>query len=142
MGILKNMMVVEKKPVPVLYDADFKVSFDLLFLSKSELQTLLSKHTKTEFNPRTHQPTEKVKGDDLTNEVIETCVKGWSGVTYEWLAKMLNLDISKVVKTDLVPFSMEDMKHLVKETYALDSWILDTVRDAANFSVKEVETKN
>ena len=144
MGILKNLITKEKKVVSVLFDKDFNVHFDLTFLDKDELQAILSKHTKITINPKTKQADEKIDGAKMTEEIVELCVKGWKGVTYEWLARNINIDLSKITnKKEEVPFSMEDMKILVKEAYGIDSWILDTVRDAANFSVeKEEETKN
>lgn len=142
MGILSTMVAKEKKVVPVLFDKDFNVKFLMQYIDKDEIQVVLAKHTKTSKNPKTREIEEKIDSAGMTDEIIENCVKGWEGVTYEWLARQINIDISNVKKTDLVPFSVEDMKFLVKKAYGLDSWILDAVRDAANFSDKEEEVKN
>jgi len=143
MSILKGLVSKEKKAFPVLFDKDFGVHFNLQFLDKDELQTILARHTKMIKNPKTREVEEKIDAPNMTAEIIDTCVKGWSGVTYYWLARQMNLDLSKIEnKKEEVPFSLEDMKILVKEAYGIDSWILDTVRDAANFCDKEEEQKN
>lgn len=142
MGILSSLATKEKRTVSVLFDKDFDVKFQMQYLDKDELSAILAKHTKTVKNPKTREVDEKIDGPGMTEEIIEACVKGWENVTYEWLSRQISIDIKSVDKKAKVPFTIEDMKYLVKQAYGIDSWILDTVRDAANFCDKEEETKN
>lgn len=135
----------EKKPVPVTYDKDWGVSFDMLFLSKPELQKLVGRHTKTTFNPKTHVREEELDAIAMRREICEKCVKGWTGVTYKWLSSIMTIDVAKIENIDAVlPFNQENLATLLEEAYGLDTWILDTVRDAANFQEKkkDAEVKN
>jgi hypothetical protein len=128
----------------VVYDKDFGVSFDLAFLGRSQLQQMLGRNTKISFDARTHSKEEKLDSDALSAEIANTCVKGWHGVTYKWLSTLFVLDLTKIENVDEeLPFSTENLQYLMKNAYGLDSWLLDTVRDAANFNEKkEAERKN
>ncbi len=133
-GVVKN----------VVYDKDYNVSFDVMFLGRSQLQQMLGRNTKISFDARTHSKEEKLDSDALSNEIASTCVKGWHGVTYKWLSTIFPLDTAKIENMEAeLPFTNENLQFLMKNAYGLDSWLLDTVRDAANFNEKkEAERKN
>lgn len=133
-GVVKN----------VVYDKDFNVSFDLMFLGRSQLQQMLGRNTKIAFDARTHGKEEKLDSEALSTEIANTCVKGWHGVTYKWLSTLFVLELPEGTNMDEeLAFSTENLQYLMKNAYGLDSWLLDTVRDAANFNEKkEAERKN
>lgn len=137
--VVKNSVVKN-----VVYDKDYNVSFDVAFLSRSQLQQMLGRNTKIAFDARTHNKEEKLDSDALSTEIANTCVKGWKGVTFKWLSTILVLDLTKVEDENAeLPFTTENLQYLMKNAYGLDSWLLDTVRDAANFNEKkEAERKN
>lgn len=142
---LKNLLVPidNRKPKNVVYDKDWGVSFDIIFLSKSEMQKLMSKNTKLVFNPRTHTKEEEIDGEGMRAEIVRNCVKGWKGVTYKWLSSIIVFDTTQVKLEDEVEFNEDNRDILFKEAYGLDSWLLDTVRNAANFNEKkDAEIKN
>jgi len=129
---------------PIDYDKANGVSFDLIYLPRNEMQQIVSRHTKIKFNPKTHQKDEEVDGEGLRNEVIDLTVKGWKGVSYKWVNNLIPLDIKTIddINAEL-PFTTENRNVLFTQAYGLDSWLLDTVKDAAYFNEKkEAETKN
>lgn len=128
----------------VVYDKDYNVSFDLAFLGRSQLSQMLGRNTKIAFDARTHAKEEKLDSDALSTEIANTCVKGWHGVTYKWLSTLFVLNLPEGTNMDEeLPFSTDNLQYLMKNAYGLDSWLLDTVRDAANFNEKkEAERKN
>lgn len=142
---LKNILVKGSglKPKNVVYDKGHGVSFDIVFLSKSEMQRLMSKNTKMGFNTKTHQREEEIDGESLRAEIINNCVKGWHGVTYKWLSSVLVIDTKDIDINTELEFSVENVETVFAEVYGLDTWLLDTVKNASNFSTKvEAELKN
>lgn len=143
---LNKLLVADdqKKPKTVVYDKDFNVTFDLMYLSKPEFQQLIGKHTKIDFNKKTHKPEETIDADKLNEEIAETCIKGWKGVTYEFIARNAAIDLNKVEnKKEEIPFSRTNVLFLLKHVYSFDNWLIETIRDASNFSEKkEIERKN
>lgn len=146
MGIdLNSLIVVQKEKVTkdVVYDKDWNIKFKLVFLSKPELQALIGKHTKVDWNKQ-HQKEETLNAEKLTEEILDTCVKGWSGLTYEWLQQHIPLDMSKIDNPKAeIEFSRENLNTIVKNAFGIDSWILESVKNAANFSEKfQEQVKN
>jgi len=143
---LKSIIVpMENRNVKrVEYDKGYGVSFDIVFLSKSEMQKLMSKNTRLVFSPKTHQREEEIDNEGLRNEIIRTCVKGWSGVTYKWLSQIIVIDTSSIDDMDAqIEFNDDNRHTLFTEAYGLDTWLFDTVKNAANFNEKrDAEIKN
>jgi hypothetical protein len=142
MNIDLSQIVVkdQKKATNVIYDKDWKVSFDLMYLSKTELQALIGKHTKIDFNKKTHQKEEVINTETLNEEIAETCIKGWHGVNLKWLSTVLVLDTSKAGNLEEdVDFNKKNLMIVVKNVYGFDNWLIDTIKDASNFSEKKAE---
>lgn len=133
-----------KKPVNIVYDKNWKVSFDLVYLSKTDLQALIGKHTKIDFNKKSHIKEEIINTEALNEEIAETSVKGWHGVTPEWLATLILLDLSKFENPKAeVDFTKANLMVLLKQAYGWDNWLIDTIKEASNFNEKkEAEAKN
>lgn len=145
MGINIGSLVKKERSVkPVLYDKDWNVSFKLAYLSRTELQAMIGRNTKIDFDSRTHEKTEKLNAEKLSQEIADTCILGWSGVTYKWLATVMDIDLSTIKDINAeVEFTRENLNDLLKNTYGIESWVFDTVKDAANFSEKkDAEQKN
>jgi hypothetical protein len=127
------------------YDVDWKVSFNLAFLPKPELSSMLGKFNKQVLNKKTHQFEPEVDSERLSEEILRNYVLGWKGVTYEWLNTQvpINLEGIENIKEE-IPFSYENLKILADNVYTFDGWILDSVKNGNNFNVakKEEETKN
>lgn len=128
----------------VVYDKDWNVGFKLQFLPKADLQRMIGKHTEIDFDSRSHTREEKINNKNLTREILDTCVVGWFGVTPKWLATQVPLDLSDVEDPNAeVPFSQENLLTIIDESYNLEGWIFENVKDAGKFSKKiEAEVKN
>jgi hypothetical protein len=142
---LNSLISKEKKVKSIVYDKDWGVSFDIAFLNKVEFQNLIGKHTKITFDPKTHQSNDKLDTESLNDEIIKTCIKGWKGVTFEWLSQQIVLDTDQIedMKAELA-YSEDNAIALLKNAYGIDNWLIDTIRNAANFNdkAKEAEVKN
>ena len=141
---LASLVKKERSVKEVLYDKDWNVYFKLAYLSRQELQSMIGRNTKITFDPKTHSKEEKLDAEALSKEIAKTCVMGWTGVTFEWLAKVMNLDLSAIENVkDTLEFNQENLQELLTNTYGIEGWIFDTVKDAANFSEKkDEEAKN
>jgi len=140
---ISKLAVKTPKLTTVMYDKDFGVSFDLNFLSRPELQQLIGQNTKITFDPKSHSKEEKLDSEALSVAISNRCVKGWKGVNLKWLKTQIPLEPSTDDENAEIPFTQENLAFLMKNAYGLDSWILDNVREAANFNEKkEAELKN
>jgi hypothetical protein len=74
-------IAVKNNVAPVLYDETFKVSFDLMFLPKRELQKITASNTKMKANPKTHIMEEALDSEAVRKEICQMCVKGWKNLT-------------------------------------------------------------
>jgi len=133
-----------RKTHDIDFDKSWKVGFKLQFLPKSDLQRMIGKHTTTEFDPKTHDKVETVNNKALTKEIMEVSVIGWFGVTWEWLITQVPLDITDVtdIKEEL-PFSHDLLFDILEESYDIETWLFNTVKDVTKFPAKrETEIKN
>ncbi len=134
-------VAVKNNVAPVLYDDTFKVSFDLMFLPKRELQKITSANTRMKPNPKTHVMEESLDADAVRKEICQMCVKGWKNITYKWLANHINIDLTKVNPDEELPFSQDNLADLMDMMYGLDGWIFDAVKTAANFKDEQVKAE-
>lgn len=62
------------------------------------------------------------------DKFTKMAIKGWSGLTYEHLSKLMLVDLSQVKDvTEEVEYSEENAVVLMKNSVAFDSWINETV---------------
>jgi hypothetical protein len=140
---LASLVKKDRAVKTVLYDKDWKISFKVAYLSRTELQSMIGRNTKIDFDPKTHEKVEKLNAESLSKEIADTCVLGWEGVSHKWLATVMPIDIPEGKENEELEFSKENLETLLKNTYGIESWIFDTVKDAANFSAKkDAEVKN
>jgi len=137
---LKNLVLNEVPAKKVLYDEDYEIYFDIKFLSKTKLSKMTARHTSIKIDRKTHQPKEDLDTDSLRKEMCETCVKGWYGVTYKWLSTIMPLDKDQIENMDEeVEFSHSALETVIENSYNLDGWIFETVRDCAKLANSQVE---
>lgn len=137
-------MLIKEVVKPVVYDKDYNVVVDFKYIPRSEVQAIMNRNTKIEFNKKTHKPEEVMDGEKLAKDMARTVIKGWKGMTYKFFSTIAAIDLSMVDNPDAeIEFNEEHLMLLIDNSYDFSTWILDTVRDAETFSkLKEVETKN
>lgn len=140
MGKLKLLKSV--KVDRVVFDKDWDVSFDLSFLNKTELQKMTSRHTSIKINRKTHNKEEDLDIENLRKEMCERCVHGWHGVTYRYLQTIMPIDVSEVENLDEeIEFSQETLMQVIENSYDLDGWIFETVKDIAKMKEEAVDAE-
>lgn len=114
----------------------FKVS--LAYLSRESLAKIRKNSTKVTFkNGRT--------SDSFNDELflklyVEATIKGWSGLTYEYLQELALVDIGTADPKAELPFSTENALDLMKASTSFDEFISEIVNDLQNFTKSSSKT--
>lgn len=111
----------------------FKIT--LAYLTRDEMLKLRKKATTTKFNSRTHQPEEEVDSDIFQDLYVKAVVKGWSGLTYKYLNRLLPIDLSLVEdENGELEYSHEDAKSLMRNAPNVDGFVSDMTGELENFT--------
>ena len=136
---LSDYVVKSREPKEIVYDKDWNIKFKLIFISRPELQVMVGKFTKIDFNRVSHAKEEMVESEKLTDAIMDKCVVGWSGINFKWLSTQMLIPSEQIESTEEIPFSQDNLKDLIKESYHIGEWIVDNVKNAANFNEKKAE---
>lgn len=110
---------------------DFKVTVS--YLSRDTVQKLRKKATSVTYKNR--QPIETVDDELFLKLYSEACVKGWTGLKWEYVQNLVPIDITSI--TDMneeLEFSPENALDLMKNSVNFDQFISETVTDLGNFT--------
>ncbi len=110
---------------------DFKVTVS--YLSRDTVQKLRKKATSVTYKNR--QPVETVDDELFLKLYSEACVKGWTGLKWEYVQNLVPIDITSI--TDMneeLEFSPENALDLMKNSVNFDQFISETVTDLGNFT--------
>lgn len=128
-------LIVPSKTVSIEYPGFPGFEVTLAYLTRDELMKLRSRAVNTKFNKRTRQPEEELDTDLFQELYIEAVIKGWKGLKFKYLKKLVPVDLSEV--DDLegeLDFSKENADVLMKNASGFDSWISDVLEDVSNFT--------
>lgn len=112
----------------------FKVT--LAYLTREEIIKLRKKATSTNFNKRSHQPEEEVDPDLFQDLYVKAIIKGWSGLKYKYLNKLLPVDLSAIedVEEGELEYSHDNALSLSKNSPNFDGFVTEMVGDLENFT--------
>jgi len=127
---IKTLIVPNKETVTEFPGMPgFKITLRLL--SRETLTTIRKKSTKTVFKNR--QMTEDFDEDVFLQLYVQNTVKGWTGLTMEYLSKLVPVNMDGQDPTTLVDFSDENALSLMKNSSNFDSFITEQVSELGNF---------
>ena len=127
-------LLTPSKTVKVDYPEFEGFTVDLCYLSREELVKLRSRCLSQKFNKKTRGFEEQLDDDKFIVEYCKAVIKGWSGLKYKYLEKMLLLDVSSVDLEDELPYTQEDAEIMMKNASDFDTWVTETVGDLENFT--------
>lgn len=128
-------LIVPSKTVSIEYPGFPGFEVTLAYLTRDELMKLRSRAVNTKFNKRTRQPEEELDVDLFQELYIEAVIKGWKGLKFKYLKKLVPVDLSDVEDLDgELDFSKENADVLMKNASGFDSWISDVLEDVSNFT--------
>jgi len=127
---LKSILVSTKE-VEVEYPGMEGFVLNLSFLSREELGKIRKKATKTEFKNR--QPVETLNDELFLQLYVDSCIKGWKGLKFEYLEQLAPVNISDQKSDDFLGYSRENALYLMKASANFDTFVSETVTELANF---------
>jgi hypothetical protein len=127
-------LMTPSKTVSIDYPGHPGMSIDLCYLGREELLKLRKKTITTKFDKRTRQPTEVLDEERFMSEYVKAVIKGWSGLKYSYLEKLILVDISSLDPEDTLVFTNDNAELLMKNSTEFDTWITETVGDLENFT--------
>ena len=127
-------LLTPSKTVTVDYPEFEGFSVQLCYLSREELVKLRSRCLSQKFNRKTRGFEEILDDDKFIVEYCKAVIKGWKGLKYKYLEKMLLLDVSSVDLEDELPYTQEDAEIMKKNASDFDTWVTEVVADLENFT--------
>lgn len=127
-------LLTPSKTVTVDYPGFEGFSVDLCYLSREELVKLRSRCLSQKFNKKTRGFEEALDDTKFIVEYCKAVIKGWRGLKYKYLEKMLLVDLSTVDPEDECVYHPEDAEILMKNASDFDTWVTETVGDLENFT--------
>ena len=127
-------LLTPSKTVTVDYPEFEGFSVQLCYLSREELVKLRSRCLSQKFNKKTRGFEEQLDDDKFIVEYCKAVIKGWKGLKYKYVEKMLLIDASSVDLEDELPYTQEDAEIMMKNASDFDTWVTETVSDLENFT--------
>lgn len=128
---LKTLLVPSKE-TEVEYPGLPGFKIQVSFLARETLQKLRKKSTVTTY--KQHQPVENVDDDLFLKLYVQAVIKGWSGLTLEYLEKLAPIDLKDMDRSMELPYSEEEALFLMKNSVDFDSFISKQVSELGNFN--------
>ena len=127
-------LLTPSKTVGIDYPGMSGFSVDLCYLAREELIKLRNRCLSQKFNRKTRGFEEELDDDKFLIEYCKSVIKGWSGLKYKYLEKMLLVNLDGVDPEDELAYTQEDAEILMKNAGDFDTWITETVGDLENFT--------
>lgn len=127
-------LMTPSKTVTIDYPEFEGFTIDLCFLAREELIKLRARCLSQKFNRKTRGFEEELDDDKFLVEYCKAVIKGWKGLKYKYLEKMLLVNLDGVNPEDELIYSQEDAEILMKNASDFDTWITETVGDLENFT--------
>jgi hypothetical protein len=127
-------LLTPSKTVTIDYPEFPGMTVDLCYLAREELVKLRSRCLSQKFNKKTRAFEEVLDDDKFLVEYCKSVIKGWNGLKYKYLEKMLLVNLQGVNKEDELTYSHEDAEILMKNASDFDTWVTETVGDLENFT--------
>jgi len=116
----------------------------LNYVSREDLAKIRQQSVSIKFNKVSRQREEIVDNDKFIEAWATKAIKGWKGLKFKHLPKLLPVDISSQNPETDFDWTVEDALDLLKNSPAFDQFVTDAMNDYEKFSIKkaETETKN
>ncbi len=102
-------------------------------LSRKELTGLRKKCTGQKFDRKTRQVIESLDEEKFVSEFTKSVVKGWKGLTLEYLETLLLIDMGGQNPEEELEYTTDNAETLVSSSTEFDTWLNEVVFDLDNF---------
>lgn len=130
-----NDLIVPSKTTWVDYPGipDFEVQ--LSYLTREELIKIRKKASSNKLNRKTRQVEEDLDSDLFQELYIKAVIKGWKGLTYKEVAKLLPINENAIDDFEAeLEYSEDNAIALMKNSPEFDSFISETLDDVSAFT--------
>jgi len=127
-------LLTPSKTVTIDYPEFPGMTVDLCYLAREELVKLRSRCLSQKFNKKTRAFEEDLDDAKFLVEYCKSVIKGWKGLKYKYLEKMLLVNLEGVNPEDELAYTQEDAEILMKNASDFDTWVTETVGDLENFT--------
>lgn len=108
---------------------------DLAYLTKDELMKLRDKCTNQKLDRKSRQMKEEVDSDLFQEVYINAILKGWTGLKYKYLRRMIPVDLSDITDEEkYLDFTESNAQLLMKNGVDFDNWVTSVLDDVENFT--------
>ena len=127
-------LLTPSKTVAIDYPEFEGFSVDLCYLAREELIKLRSRCLSQKFNKKTRGFEEQLDENKFLVEYCSAVIKGWKGLKYKYLQKLLLIDVTGLDLEDELPYTQEDAEVMMKNAADFDTWVTETVGELENFT--------
>jgi len=127
-------LIVPSKTVWAEYPGLPGFEVQLAYLTRDELVKIRNKAVNNKISRKTRQIEEEVDNELFQSLYIQAVIKGWRGLKYKYLPKLVPTDISEVEPDDLLEYDAENAETLMKNSADFDSWVSRMLEDVENFT--------
>lgn len=86
------------------------------------------------FDKRTRQPEEQLDEDRFMVEYCSAIIKGWEGFKHKYLEEFLLVDVSSLDPEESMPYTIDNVVTLMKNSSIFEEWVSSTLEDLENFT--------
>jgi len=141
---LLSKLAVKEKTIDVEYPGMPGFVVKIGYMPRETLVSIREQCLSNKYNPRTRVREDVVNNEEFTKLFIEKAIKGWEGLTLEYVSKLMPVNLEGQNPKENVPYTPEDALLLVQQSTMFDQFITDATSDIASFSEvkKQKEIKN
>ena len=132
--MLKDIQI-NTKNIDVEFPRFKSWKLQMCYVPREELTAIRNDAASMAFNTISRQKEEKVDTDKFMDVYVRKAVKGWTGLTYEMVMKLVPVELDESDLTKEIPYSHEDAMWLVKNSSEFDTFISETMNQVDLFSV-------
>lgn len=129
---LKNLMV-DTKSAWVSYPGMDGFEVHVVNLGREKLMALRKSCIETKFDRKSRLQIEDLNEKKFVREFTAATIKGWKGLTLDYLEQLMLVDISGQDPATELDYSEENAVLLVSNSADFDTWLNEVVFDLENF---------
>jgi len=130
-----SKLIVPSKTVWVEYPGLSGFEIELSYLTRDELMKIRDKSTTKNFGRRNRKVEDEVDNDVFQSEYFRAVIKNWRGLKYEYLPKLIPVDLSEVENLeDELEYSEKNAEALMKNCSDFDGFVGSILEEVSNFT--------
>jgi len=114
----------------------------LKFITKAQFEAMGKRHTKRQFNRKTHTREDQLDTAGMSRDLAKHCIKGWRGLTPDILFELVPIkDEAKesIRGVEEIGYTEKNAENIVANSYNFDTWLAEICTDISNFQSSDEE---